>query len=134
MSAPAAAPDDAEGASLYAIRRGSAHRSGRAKAKTVSRLLRLVHGGIRRLEQSIDVLAVPRKHCNADARPDLDFSMLRIAGRETRAQGIDDLSGDDCRILRTRDPGQDDGKFIAADARDGVGFAHPRLDPGGRAL
>src|SRR4030065_2437217 len=98
MPPPAPAPDDPEGPSLYAIRRGSAHRSGRAKAKTVSRLLRLVHGGIRRLEQSIDVFAILGKHCNDDARPDLDFSMLRIAGRETRAQGVDDLSGDDWRL------------------------------------
>ncbi len=88
-----------------------------------------VHGGVGLAQQVLRVLAALRQQRDADAGR---AAVALAADLERGADGVPDLVGHRLRrqggrLQRRRQLRQHDDKFVAADARHGVGLAHQRL-------
>src|SRR5476649_2940563 len=84
----------------------------RAESDGAAYLLGAVHGGIRRLDERVRVLAVRRIDRDSDADPDAD-ALAPAAEAERHGQRDNDFPGDGFRLPAPGDVGQDHGEFIA---------------------
>ncbi len=85
-----------------------------------------VHGQIRVLEQLIELGAVLRRHCNADAGVGRQLVAEALIGLPDR---LLDAGYESHGIGDVRDAGLDHRKLVAAEPRDQVGFPDAALDP-----
>ena len=89
----------------------------------------MVHGGVSGGNQGVNFGAVSGVQADANAHPHLH---LGLVGQVNDLTGqLDQLGGNGLQIFHAVGIGQDDGKFIAADAGHRVGFAHGLLPAAG---
>ena len=84
------------------------------------------HVGV--LQELVGVGAVGGRERDADAGVDHHHVAVNVVGRADR---LGDAPGQPLRVGGIGDVGLDDGELVAADARDGVGFAHAAAQPAG---
>ena len=85
-----------------------------------------VHGGVRRLQESVRILAVVRVQAGADAGGHAD---LPSADQKRRSEAVQDLRGDDPQVLGALDLGEQDGELVAAHTSHRVTGAHAAAQP-----
>src|SRR5208282_5877007 len=89
-------------------------------------VLRLVHGEVRLRQNRVLVGHVGRAYGDAHAGGDMDLVAFYAEGR---AQDVDELRRQNCRISGVAKPGLNDGELVAAETRDRVDLPQALLEP-----